>query len=219
MTDRKSEPIFHKSKSWAGSNPNTRLVLLVAAIMACSGLCSTLKANSLWLNGRDLYSSRGAREYAPGDIVTVKITEEASAQSAATTNSTNDSSMEVQTGPSIPIFQPVFDRLTGNNEVRNNWRGNGTTTRTGRLAGTVTTSVQEVLSNGNLLLEGSRLIQVNGETQVMKVRGVARPRDIDVKNTVNSTLLADAQITFQGKGSVGETQRPGIMTRILRKIF
>ncbi len=59
---------------------------------------------SLWLNGRDLYSSQGSREFKPGDIITIVVNEESTAQQAATTNTQDDSSLEVKTTPSIPFF-------------------------------------------------------------------------------------------------------------------
>ncbi|MDN5280304.1 MAG: flagellar L-ring protein FlgH, partial [Clostridiales bacterium] len=94
-----------------------------------------------------------------------------------------------------------------------------TTTRSGKLSGTVTATVLEVMANGNLLLEGTRSIRVNRETQIMRVRGVARPRDIDASNSVNSKMLADAQIKFDGNGAVGRVNRPGLITRFMNVVF
>lgn len=184
-------------------------------------LISVVPANSasLWLGGNDLYSSKGGREYRPGDIVTIVISEESNAQSKATTNSQKDTSTEITSGPKIPLFKGVVDKFLGKNEVKNQFDGQGTTTRSGKLSGTITATVIEILNNGNLLLEGSRSIVVNKENQVMRVRGVARPGDIDASNSVNSKLLADAQIKFDGNGSVGRANRPGLMTQFINVIF
>jgi flagellar L-ring protein precursor FlgH len=188
--------------------------VLVLLLITTNGMCA-----SLWLNGRDLYSSQGGREYSPGDIITVVIAEEASAQQAATTNTQDDAAVEVKTDPEIPLFKKITSKLIGKNEVKNSWKGNGTTTRSGKLAGTITATVMEVMANGNLLIEGKRAIRVNKETQHLKVRGVARPQDIDSRNTINSRNLADAEIKYEGKGSIGSTQRPGIITKITNFIF
>ena len=195
-----------------------RKLILVALCLLLSGTMS-VQAGSLWLSGNDLYSRNGSRDFKPGDIITVKISEETTAQSKASTNTQDDSQLEVTTGPKIPFFKKVVERFVGNNEVKNSWKGDGTTTRSGKLAGTVTATVLEVLPNGNLLLEGSRSMRVNRETQTLKVRGVARPRDIDASNTVDSKLLADSNIRFEGKGSVGRLQRPGLMTKIANWVF
>lgn len=195
---------------------NKKIAISLLFLFSLSSHCM---AASLWLNGRDLYSTHGGKDFKPGDIITVVIAEEASAQSAATTNTTDDTQLEIKSDPQIPFFKKVVNNFIGKNEVKNNWKGNGNTSRSGKLSGTVTATVLEVLPNGNLLVEGSRSIRVNKETQYLKVRGIARPRDIDAQNSVNSKLLADAEIKFEGKGSVGSTQRPGLITKITNFIF
>jgi flagellar L-ring protein precursor FlgH len=189
------------------------IALLIITAAAPSG------AASLWLSGNDLYSTKGGREFSPGDIITIVISEESNAQSKATTNTNKESSTEISTGPKIPFFKGIVDKFIGNNQFSNQFDGTGTTTRSGKLTGTITASVLEVLPNGNLLVEGSRSIMVNRETQIMRVRGVARPKDVDASNSVNSKLLADAQIKFDGKGAIGRANRQGLMTKFIDVIF
>jgi len=191
--------------------------LLFIALFAWAA--STASGASLWLNGRDLYSSQGAHEYKAGDIITVMIAESATAQQAAKTNTQDDASIEVKSNPQVPFFKKVVSQFIGKNEIKNSWNGNGTTTRSGKLDGTVTTTVMEVLPNGNLLLEGSRSVRLNRETQLLRVKGIARPRDINASNEIKSSLLANAEIKYEGKGSVGSTQKPGLMTQITQFVF
>lgn len=186
--------------------------LIILSCMPCS-------AASLWLSGNDLYSNKGGKDYQAGDIVTIVISEESNAQSKATTSTQKQSTTEVTTGPKIPTFKKLIDKFVGKHDVNNTFDGTGTTTRSGRLTGTLTAKVLEVLQNGNLLIEGSRSIMVNGETQIMRVRGVARPRDVDASNSINSKLLADAQIKFDGKGAIGRTSRQGLITKFMDVIF
>lgn len=193
---------------------NKILLLVVMILIAVN--CS---AASLWLSGKDLYSAKGARDFMPGDIVTIVISENATAQSGATTKTQKDSTMEVTSAPRIPFLKKIVNQFIGKNETKTDFNGNGTTTRVGKLSGTITATVLEVLSNGNLLLEGSRSIRVNRETQIMRVRGVARPQDIDASNSVDSKMLADAQIKFDGKGSVGRVNNPGLITKLMNTIF
>jgi flagellar L-ring protein precursor FlgH len=190
------------------------ILTIILAILA-----SPCIAGSLWLSGNDLYSSKGARDFRPGDIITIVISEESNAQSRATTNTQKESTMEIKSGPEIPFFKKAVNQFIGKNEINNEFDGEGTTTRSGKLTGTVTATILEVLQNGNLLLEGTRSIRVNRETQIMRVRGVARPRDIDSSNSVNSKLLADAQIKFDGNGAVGRVNRPGLITQLMNVIF
>lgn len=185
----------------------------------CVGPVNSADGASLWLNGRDLYSMKGGKQYHVGDIVTISVAEESTAQSAATTNTKDDSQLEVKGSPQIPILKNVVNQLTGKHEVKNQWQGNGTTSRSGKLTGTITASVLEILPNGNLMIEGTRSIRVNRETQLMRVRGIARPEDIDANNTIKSNLLAEAEIKYDGKGAVGRTQRTGFITKIATWIF
>lgn len=194
-------------------------VLLICLGLSCLPSFQ-VSAASLWLNGNDLYSSQGAaRNYKPGDIITIKISESTSAQSKATTKTEKESKTEVTAQPRIPIFKKVMNKIVGEQKINNEFDGEGTTTRSGSLDGTITATVLEVLPNGNLLIEGSRNIAVNKENQIMRVRGVARPKDIDAKNTIDSKLLADAQIKFDGKGTVSRANRHGFMTRIFDSVF
>ena len=75
--------------------------------------------------------------------------------------------------------------------------------------------VVKVLDNGNLLIEGRRAILVNGETQVITISGLVRPQDITGTNTVLSSQIADAEVQMVGKGVIAESQRPGILYRML----
>ena len=79
--------------------------------------------------------------------------------------------------------------------------------------------IVEITDAGNLVIEGERTITVNGEKQISKLRGVVRPEDISGQNTVFSYRLADAVITYTGKGDVNSAQKPGFFTRIINWIF
>ena len=185
-----------------------------------SFVCVFGNAASLWLNGNDLYSSNGAaRSYKPGDIITISISESSNATSKAKTSTSKETNTEVTAAPSIPVFKKVMKNVLGKNESKNEFDGEGTTTRSGSLTGTVTATVLEVLDNGNLLIEGSRSIVINKENQIMRVRGIARPKDINSNNTIDSKMLADAKIKYEGKGSVNSANRRGIMTKFFDAVF
>ena len=85
-----------------------------------------------------------------------------------------------------------------------------------QLSTTVTSIVERVLPNGNLLLRGSKSIAVNSERQVVKVRGVVRPEDLQAGNTIASDRVAMLDVKVNGKGVVGDSiRRPFILYRIL----
>lgn len=204
----------------AGQSINYYYVISFLIVLFCFCNIAQSNAASLWLNGNDLYSSQGAaRNYQPGDIITIEISESNKAQSKATTKTEKESTTEASAQPRIPIFKKIMNKIVGQQKIKNDFDGEGTTTRSSGLEGTITATVLEILPNGNLLIEGSRAIVVNKENQIMKVRGVARPKDISAKNTIDSKLLADAQIKFDGKGSVSKANRRGFMTKIFDSVF
>ena len=72
----------------------------------------------------------------------------------------------------------------------------------------------EVFPNGDLRIQGRRQVKVNSETQTMTITGIVRRIDLDTQNTVLSSAVADANITYTGLGVVDDVQTPGWATRI-----
>lgn len=191
----------------------------VIIVLVYNSITNLAGANSLWLAGEDLYSSRSSKTFRVGDIITIKINEQATAKHQASTDTTDNTQLEVKSSPKIPVFKKVFDKFLGKNEVKNRWQGNGTTTRSGTLAGTISAKVIEILPNGNLVIEGKRSLRVNKETQIIIVKGIVRPQDVDSSNSIDSKFIAEAEIFYEGKGAIGRTQKPGIFTQIANWLF
>jgi flagellar L-ring protein precursor FlgH len=103
--------------------------------------------------------------------------------------------------------------------AKNKFGGKGATSREDTLTGTISAIVTEVLPNGDLRMEGKREVTVNSETQLMTISGIVRRVDVDTKNTVLSSAIADAKIEYSGLGVVDDVQRPGWLVRILDWIY
>src|SRR5262245_30475255 len=152
------------------------------------------------------------RAAAVGDTLTVLIFENASASASA------DASTEKTGGAGISLGTTHNSRshtvsATGN--LNEDFSGKGRIQRSGRLVAQMTVLVREVYPNGDLGVAGQQLIEVNGEKQQIVLRGRVRPLDIGETNSVVSTRIADAQITFVGDGILAEKQRPGLISRFL----
>jgi flagellar L-ring protein precursor FlgH len=93
--------------------------------------------------------------------------------------------------------------------------GQGETTRSSYLNAYITAEVIDKTPNGNLVIRGSRQVQVNNENQFINIQGMIRIADISSNNIVPSTAIADAQIELNGQGVVSDKQRVGWLTRIL----
>ena len=74
---------------------------------------------------------------------------------------------------------------------------------------------KNVLPNGNLLIEGKRSIFINDEKKNIVITGIVRPEDISTDNTVSSSYVADAQITYEGFGPLTDKTKPGFLSRVL----
>ncbi len=77
----------------------------------------------------------------------------------------------------------------------------------------------DVLANGNLLIEGRRNVKVNNEDQIIVLEGTVRPKDISAENMVNSAQIADARITYSGKGIISDRQKPGWLMNIVDYVW
>ena len=91
--------------------------------------------------------------------------------------------------------------------------GQGDTKRRGQLSGSIAVRVARDMPNGDLYVEGTKVMQINNEEYHLYVSGLVRPADIGPDNTVASTRVADAQIEFTGRGDIADQQRKGWLSR------
>jgi flagellar L-ring protein precursor FlgH len=175
---------------------------------------------SLWRDGRpstQLYTD--ARALRENDLVVVRIEEIADAKRSSDTDMTHASStsataafLKASGAAGIAGTGPQFELKGG---LASSFRGAGTSARTERLTATVPALVRKVLPNGNLFIEGHRVVLVNKEEQHFYISGVVRPIDIDQENSVKSTAIADAEIEFTGRGILSENQEQGWAAKYL----
>ena len=183
-----------------------------------------VSSGSLWTS-----SSRGLfadfRASRVGDIVTIRIDESARASGDATTSM--DREAEHSFGmPSFLGFMGALTRAHPGIDPSNllsvmseyGFSGDGDTRRGTRARGTVAVRVKRRLPNGDLFVEGTKVIMINDEELHVYVSGVIRPADIETDNSIRSSLVADAQIEFTGRGALTDNQRQGWLSRIIAKL-
>ncbi len=163
-----------------------------------------------------MFADRRARNM--GDIITILVVEysTASSEASSTTEKTNDHGFTMYGGAGTQAFSPQ-NGLRAN--VGNRYDGSAAVTRKGQLRTKITATVTEVRSNGDLVLQGNRSVEVNGEQELATIVGVVRQQDVSGDNTVYSYQLADAQISYKGKGVVNTGNRPGVLARVLNWVF
>ena len=193
--------------------------------------------NSLWQasNGLSgLFQDTKARNI--GDIVTIEIAESSKATNQANTTTGRDSSLSAgidslfgiedwwqdkvlrALGTDMPKVNP-FGSASVKGNMTSEFKGDGTTSRSGDLTAYITCRVTEVLPNGNLRIVGTREILVNHENQVIVLSGVIRPRDINDQNIIASRFIADAKIAYSGSGIIDDRQRPGWLANLLENVW
>ena len=156
-----------------------------------------------------------------GDMLTVVLAEQTSASKSANTAFAKNSDFDAGT----PIFGGDAITRNGDPILSNSWEteqtfdGSGSSSQSNSLSGDITVTVHEVYPNGNLRVEGEKWIQLNRGNEYVRVSGIVRPYDVSTDNTILSSQLADARITYSGKGEVADANRAGAVSRFFNKIW
>jgi flagellar L-ring protein precursor FlgH len=179
---------------------------------------------SLWTNASSgLFADFRARSV--GDIVTIRIDETARASGDASTDTEREQSMSMGM-PNFFGFTAALQAAHPDIDTSNlmelmsehNFSAQGETSRGSRVRGTLAVRVRRELPNHDLYIEGTKVILVNDEELHIYISGVIRPEDIEQDNSVRSSLVADAQIQFSGRGSLSENNERGWLARLLSRV-
>jgi flagellar L-ring protein precursor FlgH len=173
---------------------------------------------SLFQSGGPLTSvTRDLRANTTGDIVTIVVSDRASATATGGTNTKRQSSGNAQVTSLVGTLaagNPLASLLDFSNS--RDLKGQGETTRGMDLTTTISARVVATTPNGLLVVEGSKTTMVNSERQVIVLRGLVRPFDVTPANTVRSDQVSDLTLQVNGKGVVEDAiKRPFILYRIL----
>jgi flagellar L-ring protein precursor FlgH len=181
-------------------------------------------SGSLWRDGQiagGLFVDN--RAFRVNDVVIVNVEEVADAERSTDTDLERRARASVGLG-AIPIIGPLLVNpppinVTGEASSDTEFRGGGSTNRRERLVATVSTVVKDVMQNGNLFIEGHRVILVNNEEHHLYVSGIVRPIDIDQENAIASSKIAEAEIEFVGRGVVSDNANQGVVSRFLNFLW
>jgi len=177
-------------------------------------------------SGPGIRLTTDARAQAVNDLVVIVIDENATAQrdmnSESSRQSESSANLERFLGL-IAKLQKEYKDFDGLNALKltheSSFKGQGKTSRSDRLQATVPAMVRQVLPNGNLFVEGHRVVLVNREEHHFYISGVIRPEDIDGTGQVRSSRMADAQIEFTGRGDMTSGASKGWFSRMLDYVW
>lgn len=157
-----------------------------------------------------------------GDVVLVRINEKADAQGGATTNLSKESNRSAGVDSLlglVPAIQKAYPNIDPKALLEMassfDFAGAGKTQRAGTLNATIGVKVKQELPNGDLFVEGTKVVMINYEEQHLYISGVIRPPDIAPDNSVDSALIADARVEFTGRGDIDDQVERGWLTKIL----
>jgi flagellar L-ring protein precursor FlgH len=157
-----------------------------------------------------------------GDIVIINIDEQADAKGDASTKLSKGTNRNVNVDafmglvPAIKKAHPDIDpaKLIAL-AAQADFSGDGATSRKGELSGHIAVRVRERMPNGDLFIEGTKVVMINHEEYHLYVSGLVRAADIGQDNAIASSRIADAQVEFTGRGDVDDTTEKGWLAKIL----
>jgi flagellar L-ring protein precursor FlgH len=187
---------------------------------------SVTQANSLWRPGaRAFFKDNRAGEV--GDILTVAVSiKDKGVLNNKTTEARNNS--ETTDAFNLLGYETKLYKLFGNAANASNLAamgsdhavsGEGKINRDEEVSVTLAAVITQILPNGNLVIQGKQEIRVNNELRELTVSGVVRPSDITSSNTVKSEQIAEARITYGGRGTLSDLQQPRYGQQIFDIIF
>lgn len=167
----------------------------------------------------NLYTDVRARRV--GDIITVKLDEKTRAQKNQDTEiakaskggmeSPNllGSALQFNAPGILPLASNQANSLSFGYDSSTDFSGEADSSQSNLLQGEITVTVSEVLPNGNLIIRGEKWLTLNQGDEYIRISGIIRPEDVEPDNSISSGRVANAQISYSGKGSLNEANRNG----------
>lgn len=153
----------------------------------------------------------GPRARRVGDLLTVVLVERTVAQKSVESSSGREGSVGLTppiSGP-LSLFRPGDAGASGTQD----FDGQGSAAQSNSLFGDISVTVAEAYPNGTLLVRGQKLMTLNRGEEWVQIEGIVRIADIDLDNRVLSSRVADARITYTGRGDLQRQSRPGWLQR------
>ncbi len=160
-----------------------------------------------------LYEDLKARRV--GDMVIVTLEERTDAEKKSGTSTSKATALETKNAvlAGVPVTSNGVPILNNSYDASSTFDGKGDSSQSNKLNGTIAVTVVEVLPNGNLVVQGEKWISINEGDEYVRFRGIVRPIDIDPRNTISSTRVANAEIIYGGNGAVADSSSMGWLTR------
>lgn len=201
----------------------SRMAAFSAALAISLSAWASPDNGSLWVcaanNERGMFSDKVAT--CIGDILTIDVSESSNLASKVKLSTSKEST--IKNDFTRLMFTDLLRRKgetpsTDLTTANNSHEGTGSLDNSHSIKAQISVQVVDVLPNGNLVLEGTRVITYAGETYYMLTQGICRPQDVTTSNTISSSQIADARIEVVSEGSLNEAERAGWGARLANKM-
>jgi len=186
-------------------------LMIFCLLFVTPGIAS---AESLWRpTSRSIFADSTARGV--GDVLTVLVVEATKASHSASHKTAKGVDIDTEGGSGpvltwIPALSLSTDRES---------EGAGSTAQTTAVTDRITVTVTAVDPQGNLIVSGSRILEIAADHMELSFSGKVRPADINADNTILSSNVADMQVNWTAKGPIAEKQKPGLLYRLIRFLW
>lgn len=162
--------------------------------------------------GLNLFDDRKA--HFVGDVITVTLSERTVSRKSSGVATGKKSTVDFNAGPLLGVNPTIKGReLTTTLEQDRTFDGSADADQSNSLQGNITVTVAEILPNGNLMVRGEKWITLNRGDEFIRISGMIRPDDIAPDNTILSTRLANAKISYSGTGELASSSSMGWLSR------
>lgn len=230
LHDRRNIIVFSKARYMKHSRYKLVLGLLFVLLEGCTNMISPpvhyppslptdipppAKINgTIYQPGYDMriYEDKIAKRV--GDVITVRLEESTKGEYKAKTKTDKKAQLNY---PMPTLFGQDIPALAVQTNTEQTLDATGDSDQSDKLVGTMTVSVMQVLSNGNLVVQGETWLTINQGQKYIQLTGIIRPADIEPDNVVSSTRIGAAKITYGGRGLAGYATAGGLMTRLFNR--
>lgn len=182
------------------------------------------KTGSLWAGSGSMFDDAKARQV--GDLITIQVSESASATRSLGTTKSKDASHTTGINAALGYGTALAAKNTRFNPStaldlsdKKSFTGSGSTNNSDTLTASVTAVVTELYPNGNMKVVGRRQVTINQQPQELTFSGIVRPMDIAPDNTIPSSKVAQAKISYGGGGELATVAHEGWFSRTLDQIW
>lgn len=152
-----------------------------------------------------------------GDAITIVVVESSQATNDARTSTSRESDIGASLSGSM-MDEPLPNGSLDIGTI-SDFDGRGSTSSSGSFKTKISATIDSVFANGNMRIIGKRRISINGEEQLITIKGIVRSSDIQADNSVLSYNISEAEIVLEGSGQIDRAQSPGWVTKFFHWLF